>query len=169
MGRGEGLMSYPNQAELLCRFDYDTEAGRLIRKTGRFSGQLAGSLNSRRRRIASIGDKSFSHYKLVWIWHHGAVPEGLTIDHIDRDPANDRIENLRLATPSQQQLNRAGASRQGLPKGVTVLNGRFKAAIGTGGSGNNKHLGLFDTPEEAHAAYCRAAKELHDPRFWKPA
>jgi hypothetical protein len=35
------------------------------------------------------------------------IPHGLSVDHINRDPADDRWENLRLASPSEQAANRA--------------------------------------------------------------
>lgn len=158
----------PSQEKLRQLFSYDAEAGVLIWLVGRRRGKPAGCLNGRRRRVLSIGDIIHTHARLVWIWHHGAIPERMTIDHINRDSSCDLIENLRLASYRQQQLNKGALrSKHGLPKGVTLLNGKYKAAIGTGGSGQSKHLGMFDTPEEAHHAYCRAAQKHFDAEFWR--
>jgi hypothetical protein len=149
-------------------FNYDPLRGVFVWKTGKRVGKLAGCLNGSRRRVVSVGDVLYVHARLVWVWHNGPIPEGLTVDHIDRDTTNDRSWNLRLATPSQQQLNKGrGATKYDLPKGVTRMHGRYKAHIGTGGSGQSRHLGIFDTPEEAHAAYCAAAQEFYGDSFWR--
>ena len=158
----------PTQEKLRQLFSYDAEKGVLVWIVGRRRGKPAGCLNGRNRRILSIDDIIHTHARLVWIWHNGAIPEGMTIDHINMNKSCDLIENLRLATYRQQRLNKpALKSKHGLPKGVTLLCGKYKAAIGTGVSGKSKHLGVFDTPEEAHAAYCRAAQEHFDPEFWR--
>jgi hypothetical protein len=158
----------PEQHQLWDLFDYAPLEGVLMWRTGRRSGMPAGCLNGRRRRVVSIGDIIHSHYRLLWVWFYGKIEEGLTIDHINGNTADDRIWNLRLATPSQQQLNRSRCnSKYGLPKGVTMLNGKYKAHIGAGGSGNSIHLGMFDSPEEAHAAYCAAARLKYDTAFWR--
>lgn len=59
------------------------------------------------RRQASIKGvrKQVSH--IVWFAHHGYWPdEHLAIDHIDRDPSNNKIENLRLVTYDENNKNR---------------------------------------------------------------
>jgi hypothetical protein len=108
------------------------------------------------RRVQIDGKKYFTH-RLVFLYHHGHLPEFL--DHIDGNPLNNRIENLRPATITQNQANRkAQKSITGL-KGVSPNHKRFKAQIKI--SGKQMYLGTFDTPEEAHAAYLAAAKKIH--------
>ena len=48
---------------------------------------------------------NFQLHRLIYIYFYGDIPAGLTIDHKDRTPSNNRIENLRLATPRQQKAN----------------------------------------------------------------
>lgn len=101
-------------------------------------------------------------HRLIFLWHNGYLPEApLTIDHINRNKLDNRIENLRVATPSQQAANSGKKSRNttGL-KGVAKANasGKYAAAILV--DGERVYLGCFDTPEAAHAAYLKAAKEL---------
>lgn len=60
--------------------------------------------------IAFRGDdpfrKTFKVHKLMWETFHGEVPDGYVIDHIDRDKTNNNINNLRLATPSDNSKNK---------------------------------------------------------------
>jgi hypothetical protein len=82
-------------------------------------------------------------------------PVGMTVDHKDRNGLNDQRSNLRLATLTQQQGNKVGHGVAGV-KGVTFHHGRWRATICT--DGVQKHLGRFDTIEEAEAAYAQAAR-----------
>lgn len=71
--------------------------------------------------------------------------EGYTVDHIDRDPTNNRRSNLRYATRQQQLQNRGF-------KGVSqIKSGKWQARIMV--NGVRKYLGLFDSKEEAERAY----------------
>ena len=49
--------------------------------------------------------KPHSLHRQVWIYHNGEIPSGLLIDHIDRNKDNNQIENLRLATQSENNKN----------------------------------------------------------------
>lgn len=89
------------------------------------------------------------------------APDGVEVDHINRDGLDNRVVNLRLCTHMENMRNRRARydNAYGL-KGVTRLrSGRFEAQIGC--DGKNHKLGQFTTPEDAHAAYVRAALELH--------
>lgn len=83
-------------------------------------------------------------------------------DHVNRDPLLNTRSNLRLATHSQNAMNK-GKQRDNTSgyKGVTLRKDihKWKAQIVSGGK--HKCLGYFDTPEEAYVAYCEAAIELH--------
>jgi hypothetical protein len=50
-----------------------------------------------------IGRHYFLNHRVIWLWHHGTLPKYL--DHIDCDKQNNRIENLRECTNSQNHLN----------------------------------------------------------------
>lgn len=54
--------------------------------------------------VTSIGRRPFRNHRIIWLWHHGYIPEGF-LDHIDRNPKNNRIENLREVSNSCNQRN----------------------------------------------------------------
>ena len=98
------------------------------------------------------------------------VPAGVRVDHRDGDGLNCRRTNLRPATCAQNNVNTRPHcdNRCGL-KGVSRADTKslkFKASIQAGGI--RRHLGLFDTPEAAHAAYC-AASAIHKPELGRTA
>jgi hypothetical protein len=118
------------------------------------------SYNTKNGYIAvMIGDGNLClAHRVIWKLMTGtdALHE---IDHRDGNRANNRWDNLRLATHAQQQANRASATRD-LPKGVRRQkdSATFTARIKI--DGKEIYLGSFKTPEDAHAAYC-AAGEKH--------
>lgn len=83
-----------------------------------------------------------------------------TVDHINHDPLDNRRENLRLASQSQNNANRMAQSNNKTGyKGVTRgKNGRYLARIGY--QGKTIQVGSFDTPGEAAKAYDDKAREL---------
>ena len=91
-----------------------------------------------------------------------AAPDGMDVDHIDGDGLNNRRSNLRHATRSENNCNRRAALKNasGL-KGVSWNKANKKWLAQIRFHKQKKHLGYFNTPEEAHAAYCAAANVLH--------
>lgn len=93
----------------------------------------------------------------------GHRPSILSIaQHINGNVSDNRIENLRDATQSNNLCNkRMQSNNTSGYKGVGwhKAAGRWVARITI--RKQHTHLGLFDTPEEAYAAYCKAAEKLH--------
>jgi hypothetical protein len=88
------------------------------------------------------------------------APFGFSVDHRDGDGLNNRRCNMRIATHSQNMHNmRRGKNNTSGFKGVDFSFGKWRARIKI--KGKKKHLGVFTSPEEAHAAYCRASKKFH--------
>jgi hypothetical protein len=99
--------------------------------------------------------------RLAWAIHNGDWPPlDMYIDHINGIKADNRIANLRLVTPTQNQQNKAG---HGLyPKGVAWrdrIENPWLARIRVNGTRIN--LGSFAAIEEAAAAYREAAIKYH--------
>lgn len=147
---------------LHSRFVYDPEIGALrYRPTGvrrvdsRSAGKVAGFMWKRGYLAVKVQGVKFSVHRVVWAMVTGSWPVDY-IDHIDGDPLNNRIENLREASNSQNQANRKPKVGP-LPKGVCRNTVGFQAQIKVGGS--SQYLGTFPTPEEAHEAYADAARE----------
>jgi len=81
-----------------------------------------------------------------------------TIDHINRNKIDNRVENLRWASLSEQQLNKNSMGE--IPyKGVCRKGNSFQARIVV--NGKRKHLGTFKTAEEASNAYEDTFKEAY--------
>jgi len=99
---------------------------------------------------------------------HRLIVEASTedeVDHIDGDGLNNRRSNLRTCTPRQNSANQRVMRRNKLGfKGVAKKCRRFYASIQS--AGKTVHLGTYDTPEEAAAAYRGAAKALHGDFAW---
>lgn len=142
-------------------FTYDPLSGSLsrIRRASIPTGCVCSTSGYMRTRCG--GRKHLVH-RIVYEMHFGQIPDGMQIDHIDGDKLNNRIENLRLATHSQNQHNRgAYSSNTSGMKGVYWHKSHEKWSSAIRIDGALKHLGLFDTKELAHIAYCEAAKRLH--------
>jgi len=106
--------------------------------------------------------KNYAEHRLAWFYMTGEWPTR-QIDHKDRKKNNNKWDNLREATNSQNQANREYKKGKRLYRGVrTSLSGKkFEAIIGE----PPKYLGSFDSPEEAHRAYCEAAKDRYGEFF----
>ncbi len=94
-----------------------------------------------------------------WYLHQLILGHG--VDHINGDGLDCRRENLRHATPSQQQANQRKRRQEKLTsryKGVSWCNGRWQVLCGPHSS--QRYVGRFDDEEQAAAAYDRRAVEV---------
>jgi hypothetical protein len=123
----------------------------------RFAGKQAGHLTKGYIRI-KIKENYYAHI-LAYIYMTGKQPNR-DIDHKNRKPLDNRWINLRLATESQNTANSkiSNANTSGF-KGVSWHKRIKKWVARIGFNKKRIHLGLFDTPQEAHKAYCAAAKK----------
>lgn len=159
-----------SQARLRELFDYDSALGKLRwrLKVNRkvIVGSLAGyawpSKADPRQTYIRVDGFCGPASRYIWAWHNGDIPERMEIDHRDRNPSNDRIWNLRLATDLQQQANR-GKNRNNTSgyKGVWLdkRRGTWCAQVGS------LHLGAFASPEAAAAQVQQYGAQIH-AEFW---
>ena len=109
------------------------------------------------------GRMAYAHrfaYELI----HGPIPDGMHLDHGPvchrRDCVNP--DHLRLATPGQNCCNqRIRKNNKSGFKGVHWSKQANKWVAKITLNHKTKHLGRFDTAEDAHLAYCAAAAEIH--------
>lgn len=84
-------------------------------------------------------------------------------DHVESALTLDnRRSNLRVASHAQNSQNKGlQANNKSGFKGVSWAKRQKKWTAHIGANGKHKNLGYFADPEEAHDAYCAAAKALH--------
>lgn len=142
--------------------DYHPETGvfrwKVSKSQGTAAGSAAGFVEREGYRRIKVDGRKYKAHRLAWLHVHGEWPSR-EIDHVNRNPDDNRIDNLRLATASQNRGNsrRLSNNTSGY-KGVSFRpeTGRWRARISHGGK--STCLGDFSSPEEASAAYLSAAK-----------
>ena len=126
-------------------------------------GSQAGTITRHGYIAIIVMQKIFLAHRLAWFYTTGSWPTG-QIDHKDGVRTNNRFDNLRDVPGfvNAQNLRTAKATNKssGLLGAHLHKCGRWMANIGI--NGKMKHLGLFDTPEEAHQAYLSAKRSLHE-------
>ncbi len=150
--------------------DYNAETGEFRFKhdprkkpniNSRDTKRPAGSIGVNGRRAIKIGGRRYYCNRLAWLFVYGRWPHD-QIDHINGDRLDDRIANLREATPQQNNYNVGITSRNRSGHKGVHWNSRYRkwqADIRV--AGKKRFLGRFDDIETATAAYERAATDLH--------
>lgn len=123
-------------------------------------GSRAGSFYTKGYRLIRFNYKQFPEHRVIYTMINGDIPNGFRIDHIDTDKANNKIENLRLATNNQNGFNRTKTKNNTSGFKGVCRRGNFWVGQLTF-EGKIKYLGIFKTPELAYEAYKKAALELH--------
>lgn len=128
----------------------------------RFSGRDAlSSLSQRGYLHGKIFGLACKAHHAAWAIYHGNWPDG-EVDHIDRDKANNSIDNLRIVDRSQNCMNRSGhKDSTSKYKGVS-----YKKSIGkwTSQIQHNKqsiHLGYYNNELDAAEAYDNSMVKYH--------
>lgn len=150
--------------DLHSLFRYVPETGDLLWKVSRNSygkrirpGDIAGSIDGKGRIAVGINGRLYYAHRIVWAMNYGEWPSK-QIDHKDRDQSNNRLENLRLATNSDNQANQSlGRNNTSGFKGVSLHRKTGKWAAEVQCNGKRKRLGLFSDKIEAAKAYNREA------------
>lgn len=161
---GQGPYRQGLSAEYLrALISYDPETGHFTWRISRSNvraGERAGCSRDDGYRLIRIDRTMYLEHRLAWLYVHGEWPSQF-IDHMNGDPTDNRIANLREATPQINQQNRRKSKN---PIGLVGVRrtrcGNYQARIG-----HNKQetvLGTFQTPEEAYEVYLTAKRRLHE-------
>jgi hypothetical protein len=171
IGRGIERPAPMMADELRVLLSYDRETGLLTWKACPVGGQGAIRIKTGTRAgcrsvqgyiVVRVNKVLYPAHRLIWFIETGEWPTD-EIDHRNHVKDDNRWENLRLATSSQNKINRRNArpNTSGF-RGVTRHRDKWIAQIGV--DGYHMNLGTFDTPEAAYDAY-RAAVLAHHGEF----
>jgi len=145
--------------------EYDSKTGFITWKVKRANnisiGQIAGVIDKNGYRRIKIRPKLYLAHRIAWLLYYKEWPKNL-IDHINMNRADNRIENLREATKSQNMMNttKYQTNKSGI-KGISwhkrdkVYRGHITVM------GKNITVGRFKTIEEAEKAIVKKRLEVH--------
>lgn len=120
------------------------------------AGSIAGTTRADGYVRIKIDGNFYRAHRLAWFYVTGIWPSD-QIDHKDRNRSNNRWNNLRQATRSQNGANMTRVKSS--LKGAFKDGNRWRSHIKV--SGRCIYLGMFGSPESAHSAYVEAAKKYH--------
>lgn len=150
------------QERLKELFDY--QDGALIRRKDGRSAVIA--MGVKRYERVSVDGKIQALHRMIYLWNHGHLPK--TLDHIDGDRANNKIENLREATQQQNCLNRKHHSNSKSPYKNVYLQSPTKNAewkrnwvVSIMVAGKRKYIGSFEDLELADLVATEARDKFH--------
>lgn len=112
-------------------------------------GDTVGSLSHYGYICAGYKYNTYRVHRIIWLLHYGKFPKG-SIDHINGNKTDNRIENLRECT-HRENLSNKKIHREGKQVGYTKDGNKYKAQITI--NGRKIHLGLFKTEKEAVEKY----------------
>ena len=148
------------------RLSYDSETGVLAWKIHRHPKRVGvradyATLNGYRKLVID-GSQYYAH-RIIWKLSTGEdVGADIVIDHINNDPRDNRLVNLRAVSRSANTHNIRGKNLLDAPIKVAgifrVREGKWRASICSGG--RQTYLGTFDSVEDAITARLKAEAEL---------
>ena len=157
----------PTVDYLRKRLRYEPETGKLFwldyaempsHWRTRFAGKEAFiTVNGHGYRTGNIDRAKFRAHRVAWAIHYGQWPSR-QIDHKNGVRADNRIENLRVVTPQENMRNsKMRCDNASGVSGVSWVKARGKWLARIKIDGRPKHLGLFDSIEDAAAARAEAS------------
>ncbi len=154
--------------QLRAAVSYDPETGiftRIVRASRIAAGTIAGHVTFHGYLVFHVRGVEYFSHRLAWLYVFDRWPMA-QIDHIDGNRTNNRIANLREATNSINHQNMRKARTDNVSSGLLGVyaynhgGARWRAQIFF--DGRHHHLGIFSTPQEAHAAYVEAKRRFHE-------
>ena len=152
-----------NQTDFKKMFSYHPN-GELIRistinaKTK--VGDIAGIVGKKGYKYLTIRGQKFYVHRIIWFLHHGYLPDA--IDHIDGNKLNNKIENLRVCTVTQNLCNsKLRTDNKSGIKGVAWFKPHQKWRARINLNKKEYHLGYFDSKEQAEQAVIIGRLKIH--------
>lgn len=158
-----------SQAKLKTLLRYEQDTGSFFwlvsRPAGVKPGDVAGHISKKDGyHVIKVMGRSYQAHRLAWFYVYGVWP--CEIDHKDRKRASNAIENLRLATKSQNGMNtKFRALNTSGYRGVCWNKSAGKWQAQAKISGVSHHLGVFDSAEDASKAYEHFCRLNHGEFF----
>lgn len=145
------------------RLIYEPETGifrwRVYQKSKRMVGQVAGHLRKTGQVVILLENQSYLAHRIAWVYVTGKNPTG-QIDHINCNPSDNRFENLRECTASENCRNKKiPANNTSGVKGVSLFKGRWAAKVGL--KGKKFFFGYHESLQSAAIAVKLGRAALH--------
>ena len=144
---------------------YNPDTGALIwvatpsKRAKALIGKPAGTVH-RGRLTIRIGGKGYRAHRVMWAMTYKKWPDG-EIDHIDGNPLNNRLSNLRDVSRLVNQQNIRVASRKSQSGLLGAHKNRNKWLSRLKVNGKQMWLGVFANAKDAHQAYLNAKRLYH--------
>jgi hypothetical protein len=144
----------PSRKDLLDHFYYNEIEGKIYKRA---NDRLLSTGFKRYRKerngepwmyVVSCKGVQYPAHRVIWKMVTGNDPSPLTIDHIDRNPFNNKWENLRLADAKLQSQNREWKKTKG-HKGISFHKATQKWSVRITQGKTRRYLGVYKTKEEA--------------------
>lgn len=127
------------------------------RRHRKLTGTRAGTVNAQGYWVVKLDQKYCMAHRIIWALNTGNFPEQ-ELDHVDGDPGNNILSNLRECTHAENQQNKSAPKERG-SMGTFKRGNKFGSQIKI--KGKKHFLGYYATVEEAHATYISAKAKLH--------
>ena len=146
----------------LCLSLFDYQNGKLFWKVSKGTAKAGDKAHSNGNgyKAIKVNQKVYLEHRLIWLWHHGYIP--IELDHIDGNPSNNKIENLRLATHSENMRNtRIRKDNKSGVKGVHWCKSKNKWKVQLSFDGKQQYLGRYDSLDVAKQVIEKARFNHH--------
>lgn len=151
------------QKKLLEDFEY--KDGALYWKEPKYRRKMDIPVGRKHKNYLTLNYKSRTYviHRLIFLYHHGYLPD--TLDHIDNDTYNNRIENLRPATRNQNGYNmKIRSSNKTGYKGICWKKREQRYLAACSVEGKRFEIGYFKVLEDAVKAI-KQFREKHHGEF----